>query len=81
MDSLLISISATGGHGYKNSVRHYFDSSSEVARAAVEPGHKDDLAKIVSESHFLPQAMSGRCADIYSCLQLAARSYNELCGP
>jgi hypothetical protein len=43
-----------GGHGYKNCVRHYFDSSSEVARAAVEPGHKDDLTKIVGGLYYLP---------------------------
>jgi hypothetical protein len=37
-----------GGIGYKLSVTHEFESSSEVARCAVQPGNIDDLKKIVS---------------------------------
>lgn len=36
-----------GGAGYKLSVSHQFESSSEVARCAVQPGSVDDLKKIV----------------------------------
>lgn len=37
----------TGGEGYKSSVRHYLESSSEIAFAAVQPGSAEDLSKIV----------------------------------
>ena len=37
----------TGGEGYKSSVRHYLESSSEIAFAAVQPGSVEDLSKIV----------------------------------
>lgn len=37
-----------GGAGYNLSVSHQFESSSEVARCAVQPGNIDDLKKIVS---------------------------------
>ncbi|KAF8552570.1 FAD-binding domain-containing protein [Imleria badia] len=36
-----------GGSGYKASVTHYFESSTEVAGGAVQPGSEDDLARIV----------------------------------
>ncbi|KAG1869490.1 hypothetical protein F4604DRAFT_1926884 [Suillus subluteus] len=36
-----------GGAGYKLSVSHQFESSSEVARCAVQPGNVDDLKKIM----------------------------------
>jgi FAD/FMN-containing dehydrogenase len=36
-----------GGNGYKDSVRHFFDSSSAVASAAVQPGNVDDLSEIM----------------------------------
>lgn len=36
-----------GGSGYKASVTHYFESSTEVAGGAVQPGSEEDLAKIV----------------------------------
>ncbi|KAG1741127.1 hypothetical protein EDB19DRAFT_1706487 [Suillus lakei] len=36
-----------GGAGYKLSVSHQFESSSQVARCAVQPGSVDDLKKIV----------------------------------
>ena len=38
----------TGGEGYKSSIRHYLESSSEIAFAAVQPGNAEDLSKIVS---------------------------------
>jgi hypothetical protein len=40
--------SLIGGEGYKSSVRHYFESSCEIARAAVQPGRVEDLSMIVS---------------------------------
>ncbi|KAG1907753.1 uncharacterized protein F5891DRAFT_1180783 [Suillus fuscotomentosus] len=36
-----------GGAGYNLSVSHQFESSSEVARCAVQPGNIDDLKKIM----------------------------------
>lgn len=36
-----------GGAGYKLSVSHQFESSSEVARCAVQPGNIDDFEKIM----------------------------------
>lgn len=36
-----------GGAGYKLSVSHQYESSSEVARCAVQPGNIDDLKKIM----------------------------------
>ncbi|KIK48211.1 hypothetical protein CY34DRAFT_735217 [Suillus luteus UH-Slu-Lm8-n1] len=38
----------SGGIGYKLSISHQFESSSEVARCAVQPGDINDLKKIVS---------------------------------
>ncbi|KAF8132913.1 hypothetical protein EV363DRAFT_1162984, partial [Boletus edulis] len=38
---------AFGGEGYKSSVRHFFESSTEIAAGAVQPGSKEDLAEIV----------------------------------
>lgn len=40
--------SLIGGEGYKSSVRHYLESSCEIARAAVQPGRVEDLSMIVS---------------------------------
>ena len=40
--------SLIGGEGYKSSVRHYFESSCEIAMAAVQPGRVQDLSMIVS---------------------------------
>ena len=40
--------SLIGGEGYKSSVRHYFESSCEIAMAAVQPGRVEDLSMIVS---------------------------------
>ena len=40
--------SLTGGEGYKSSVRHYLESSCEIARAAVQPGSVKDLSLFVS---------------------------------
>ena len=40
--------SSIGGEGYKCSVRHYLESSCEIARAAVQPGRVEDLSMIVS---------------------------------
>jgi hypothetical protein len=37
-----------GGEGYKSSVRHYLESSCEIAMAAVQPGRVEDLSMIVS---------------------------------
>ncbi|KAG7094348.1 hypothetical protein E1B28_007948 [Marasmius oreades] len=37
-----------GSQGYKNSIRHYLASSSEVAQLAVQPGSVQDLRKIVN---------------------------------
>lgn len=36
-----------GGAGYKLSVSHQFESSSQVARCAVQPGNVEDLKKIM----------------------------------
>jgi hypothetical protein len=36
-----------GSSGYKDSVKHFFESSAEVAEFAVQPGTVDDLAGIV----------------------------------
>ncbi|KAH0826902.1 hypothetical protein J3R83DRAFT_4493 [Lanmaoa asiatica] len=36
-----------GGSGYKASVTHYFESSTEVAACAVQPGSVEDLGSIV----------------------------------
>ncbi|KAF8436318.1 hypothetical protein L210DRAFT_3549436 [Boletus edulis BED1] len=38
---------AFGGEGYKSSVRHFFESSTEIAAGAVQPGSKEDVAEIV----------------------------------
>jgi hypothetical protein len=40
--------SLIGGEGYKSGVRHYLESSCEIARAAVQPGSVGDLSMIVS---------------------------------
>lgn len=57
-----------GGTGHKDSVRHYVNSSSDVAWVAVQPGGEEDVSEIVlyfccnlsnllnlslDESHFL----------------------------
>ena len=34
-----------GGEGYKSSVKHYLESSSYIAFAAVQPGGVGDLSK------------------------------------
>lgn len=36
-----------GGEGYKSCVRHYFESSTEIAAGAVQPGSVSDLCDIV----------------------------------
>lgn len=36
-----------GGSGYKASVTHYFNSSTEISACAVQPGSEEDLQKIV----------------------------------
>jgi FAD/FMN-containing dehydrogenase len=50
-----------GGGGYKNGVRHYFESSSEVAHAVIEPGSEGDLAlmmQLISQKR-IPFAVKG----------------------
>ncbi|KAH9924781.1 uncharacterized protein B0H18DRAFT_1104924 [Fomitopsis serialis] len=36
-----------GGEGYKSSVRHFLDSSADVAAFAVQPGSEESLSKII----------------------------------
>ena len=37
-----------GGEGYKSSVRHYLESSTEISAGAVQPGSVADLCDILS---------------------------------
>ena len=37
----------SGSSGYKDSIRHYVSSSSEIAQLAVQPGSASDLAAMV----------------------------------
>lgn len=37
----------TASQGYKDSIRHFLESSSEVAQMAVQPGSTKDLSDIV----------------------------------
>lgn len=50
-----------GSQGYKDSVRHYVDSSSEVASIAVQPGNEEDLSKIIQciAKYRVPFAVKG----------------------
>ncbi|KAG6376571.1 hypothetical protein JVT61DRAFT_1549 [Boletus reticuloceps] len=52
---------AFGGEGYKSSVRHFFESSTEIAAGAVQPGSKEDLANILKViAHYqVPFAVKG----------------------
>jgi len=51
----------SGSRGHLNSIRHYYESSSQDAAFSVEPGSADDLSEImkVIEKHSVPFAVMG----------------------
>lgn len=54
-------VCSAGGAGYKASITHYLESSTEVAGGAVQPGSVEDLQSIVSLSQgTTPYAPSSR---------------------